>query len=164
MNLSFAALFLLPLFLVNYIIHSYPVGKWASPFLYISHFFASLYILGGALQLFGIMQYTDLLLPCGLFLALFLLSLFFTLLVIEYYRGNQDLKSFLIAMGLLLSSILAEVILLVLGISLDSAVILHFGMAASAVVLFWRSATLMRIKTKSICKEQLLLSLATVMH
>ncbi len=161
MNLSFAALFLLPLFLVNYIIHSYPVGKWASPFLYISHFFASLYILGGALQLFGIMQYTDLLLPCGLFLALFLLSLF-TLLVIEYYRGgNQDLKSFLIAMGgLLLSSILAEVILLVLGISLDSAVILHFGMAASAVVLFWRSATLMRIKTKSICKEQLLLSLA----
>ena len=159
MNLSFAALFLLPLFLVNYIIHSYPVGKWASPFLYISHFFASLYILGGALQLFGIMQYTDLLLPCGLFLALFLLSLF-VLLIIEYYRGNQDLQSFLIAMGFLLSSIVAEVILLMLGISLDSAVILHFGMAASAVVLFWRSATLMRIKTKSICKEQLLLSLA----
>jgi hypothetical protein len=45
-----------------------------------------------------------------------------------------------------------------LGISLDSAVILHFGMAASAVVLFWRSATLMRIKTKSICKEH------SVMH
>ncbi|MDN5334958.1 MAG: hypothetical protein PWP59_2220 [Sphaerochaeta sp.] len=159
MNLSFAALFLLPLFLVNYIIHSYPVGKWVTPFLYISHFFASIYVLGGALQLFGITQYTDLLLPCGVFLALFLLSLF-TLLFVEYYRGNQDLRSFLVAMGLLLSSILAEVILLILGISLDSAVILHFGMAASAVVLFWRSATLMRIKTKSICKEQLLLSLA----
>jgi hypothetical protein len=99
-------------------------------------------------------------LPMNLsFAALFLLSLF-VLLVIEYYRGNQDLKSFLIAMGFLLSSIVAELILLMLGISLDSAVILHFGMAVSAVVLFWRSATLMRIKTKSICKEQLLLSLA----
>ncbi len=159
MNLSFAALFLLPVFLVNYIMYSYPVGKWTTPFLYLSHFFASLYVVGGFLQLFGILQYTDILLLCGLILALFLLALF-GFLVAEYSRGNKDLSSFLLAMSFLLFSILAEEGLLALGISLDSAVILHFGMASAAVVLFWRSVTLMRNKTKQLCKEQLLLSLA----
>ncbi|MGH0054419.1 MAG: diguanylate cyclase domain-containing protein [Sphaerochaetaceae bacterium] len=159
MNLSIAALFLLPVFLVNYVIYSYPVGKWVSPFLYLSYGFASVYVLIGVLQVFGIIQYTELLLVCGFFLVLFILT-FFGFLIAEYIRGNYELRSFLLAIGFLLSSILAEEVLLFLGVDLESAVILHVGMAVAAIILFWRSVTLIRIKTKILYKEQLLLSLA----
>jgi diguanylate cyclase (GGDEF)-like protein len=158
-NLSFFSLYLLPNFLVNYIYHSYPVHRRIRHFRRISLFFILVYVLGAVLQVLGITQYTDLLLVSGLALALFLLSLF-ACLFIEYLKGNSKLSSFLLAMGFLLFSILAEVVLLAMNITLESAVILHFGMAMAAVVLFWHSITLVRQKTEGLLKEQMLLEMA----
>ena len=159
MNLSFAALYTLPTFLTNYVSHSYPVHRRIKHFKRISMLFLLMYVIGGLLQMAGIAQYTDLLLYSGLALALFLIALF-TNLGCEYMKGNSRLSSFLLAFCCLLFSILAEVVLLALNIQLDSAVILHFGMALSAVVLFWHSITLVRQKTQQLNKEQLLQQIA----
>lgn len=158
-NLSFLALYLLPNFLVNYVVHSYPVHRRLRHFRRASLLFMLAYIAGTILQALGIAQYTDYLLGSGLALALFLISLFGCLLY-EYIKGNSRLSSFLLAMGFLLFSILAEVVLLAMNISLESAVILHSGMALAAVVLFWHSVTLVRQKTEGLLKEQMLLEMA----
>lgn len=159
MNLSFAALYTLPTFLVNYIIHSYPVHRRIQHFKRVALLFLLMYVIAGALQAAGIVQYTDLLLVSGLALALFLLSLF-AYLIYDYSKGNRSLISFLLALCCLLFSILAEVLLLAMNVLLDSAVILHFGMALSAVILFWHSVTLVKLKTEQLSKEQLLVELA----
>lgn len=158
-NLSYLALYLLPNFLINYIFHSYPVHRRLRHLRRASLLFILAYILGTVLQALGIAQFTDYLLPSGVALALFLISLFGCLLY-EYIKGNSRLISFLLAMGFLLFSILAEVVLLAMNISLDSAVILHSGMALAAVVLFWHSITLVRQKTEGLLKEQMLLEMA----
>lgn len=159
MNFSFAALYTLPTFLTNYVIHSYPVHRRIKHFKRISLLFLLMYIIGGLLQMTGIAQYTDLLLYSGLALALFLIALF-TNLGCEYIKGNSRLSSFLLAFSCLLASILAEVVLLAMNIQLDSAVLLHFGMALSAVILFWHSIALVRQKTQQLSKEQLLQQIA----
>lgn len=159
MNLSFAALYLLPSFLTNYVSYSYPVHRRIKHFRRFSMLFLLMYLIGGVLQVTGIAQYTDLLLFSGLALVLFLISLL-ACLCYEYAKGNRRLSSFLLAFVCLLASILAEVALLAMNIQLDSAVILHFGMALSAVILFWHSVTLVRLKTQQLSKEQLLQQLA----
>ncbi len=159
MNLSFAALYTLPTFLTNYISHSYPVHRRLRHFRRAAMLFLLMYVIGGVLQGSGTAQYTDILLFSGLALALFLLSLFASI-GCEYVKGNSRLSSFLLAFICLLGSILAEVVLLAMNIQLDSAVILHFGMALSATILFWHSVTLVRTKTQQLSKEQLLHQLA----
>lgn len=159
MNLSFAALYTLPTFLTNYILYSYPVHRRIKHFKRVSLLFLLMYVIGGLLQVAGITQYTDLLLFSGLALVLFLLSLF-ACLSYEYAKGNSQLGSFLLAFSCLLVSILAEVVLLAMNVLLDSAVILHFGMALSAVILFWHSITLIKLKTQQLSKEQFLQQLA----
>ncbi|MGE4583627.1 MAG: GGDEF domain-containing protein [Sphaerochaeta sp.] len=159
MNMSFAALYLLPSFLVNYVLHSYPVQNRFQHFQRISLIFILGYIIGGILQVLGIAQYTDLLLYSGFALVVFLLALF-AYLSYEYYKGNRALSSFLLSLSCMVFSIVAEEVLLALNIKLDSAVILHFGMALAAVILFWHSVTMVREKTRILCKEQMLLSLA----
>lgn len=159
MNFSFASLYLLPLFLTNYILHSYPVRRTIKQFQRISLLFVLLYLVAVLLQIAGTMQLTDLLLVSGICLALFLISLF-SFILYEFIQGNKELGSFILALSCLLTSILAEVVLLILHISLESAVILHAGMALAAAVLFMHSVTLVRRKTQVLCKEELLRSLA----
>ena len=65
MNLSFVALHVLPILLVNYIIHSYPTRQWIRYYVWVGYLFLVMYIITFFLQLFGIAQYTDLLLPSG---------------------------------------------------------------------------------------------------
>ncbi len=159
MNLSFIALYLLPFFLVNYVCNSYTVGKPVKIMRKISLVFPFFYIVGGMLQLFGILQYTDLLVSSGLLLGLFLVVLL-ALLFVSYQKGSTNLASFLIAMGILLITILIEEVLLIFNIKLNSPVLLHVGMSVSAAILFWHSAKKLNEKTRSILKEQVLLSLA----
>ncbi|NCC65683.1 MAG: GGDEF domain-containing protein, partial [Spirochaetia bacterium] len=159
MNLSFASLYLLPLFLTNYIIHSYPVRRTIKLFQRFSLLFITLYVVAVLLQMAGTMQLTDLLLISGLSLALFLVSLF-CFIIHEYIKGNNELASFIFALSCLLCSILAEVVLLMFHISLNSAVILHAGMALAAAILFMHSVALVRQKTQVLSKEEVLLSLA----
>lgn len=159
MNLSFASLYLLPFFLTQYICTSYAVGKSIERMRTISLIFPLTYIVGGVLQVLGILQYTDLLLISGLFLGIFLVVLL-ALLVTSYMQGNAKLGSFLLAMGILLVTILTEEALLFLNIKLKSAVLLHFGMSLSAAILFWHSMRILSEKTKTILKEQVLLDMA----
>jgi len=159
MNLSFIALYMLPFFLVNYVCNSYTVGKSVRAMRQVSLLFPFAYIAGGMLQLFGILQYTDLLVSSGLMLGLFLIVLL-ALLFASYLKGSKNLASFLIAMGILLVTILIEEVLLIFSIKLNSPVLLHFGMSVSAAVLFWHSAKKLNEKTRSILKEQVLLSMA----
>ena len=159
MNLSFAALYLLPFFLSHYVCSSYKVGNGIKKMKTISLIFPLAYVIGGGLQYFGIVQYTDLLLISGLFLGIFL----FVLLAMTAYafvRGNTKLSSFLLAMGILFITILVEEVLLALNIKLQSAVILHIGMSLSALVLCIHSVQLLHQKTQMICKEHLLVSMA----
>jgi len=159
MNLSFIALYLLPFFLVNYVCNSYTVGKPVKLMRKISLVFPFAYIVGGMLQLYGILQYTDLLVISGMCLGIFLLVLL-GMLFTCHLKGLANLSSFLVAMGILLITILVEEVLLIFNIKLDSPVLLHFGMSVSAAILFWHSAKQLTEKTRSILKEQVLLSMA----
>lgn len=159
MNLSFLALYLLPFFLINYVCNSYTVGKPVKMMRKISLVFPLTYIAGGMLQLFGILQYTDLLVSSGLCLGIFLVVLV-GMLIRCHVKGKANLTSFLFAMGFLLVTILAEEMLLILNIKLNSPILLHVGMSLSAVILFWHSATKLNQKTRSILKEQVLISMA----
>ncbi|MGB4408346.1 MAG: GGDEF domain-containing protein [Sphaerochaeta sp.] len=159
MNLSFIALYLLPFFLVNYVCTSYTVGKSIKLMRKISLVFPFAYVVGGLLQLFGILQYTDLLVVSGLWLGIFLLVLL-AMLFANYLKGETKLASFLIAMAILLFTILVEEVLLIFNIKLDSPVLLHFGMSLSGAILFWHSAKQLTDRTRSILKEQVLLSMA----
>ncbi len=159
MNLSFVALHVLPILLVNYIIHSYPTRQWIRPFIWAAYLFLVMYIITFFLQLFGIAQYTDLLLPAGGALAIFLLALFATLFH-HYIKGTTTLFSFLMALGCILLSIAAEVLLLAMNVILNSAIVLHLSMVVAAVVLFSHSLMLVKERTKRILKEEVLLTLA----
>ncbi|MDD3904300.1 MAG: diguanylate cyclase [Sphaerochaeta sp.] len=159
MNLSFAALYLLPYFLSNYVCSSYRVGNGVKILKDFSLIFPFFYIVGGVLQYLGLVQYTDLLLISGLFLGVFLFVLL-SVLVYAYIKGNTNLSSFLLAMGFLFVTILAEEVLLALNIKLKSAVLLHIGMSLSALVLCVHSIQLLHQKTEKLCKENLLVSMA----
>ena len=159
MNLSFIALYLLPFFLVNYVCTSYNVGKAVTKMRTISLLFPLAYVAGGVLQLLGILQYTDLLLISGLLLGIFLLVLF-GMLIACHLRSKANLTSFILAMGILLATILIEEGLLIFNIKLDSPLLLHFSLSVSAAILFWHSAKMLNAKTRSILKEQALLSMA----
>jgi len=159
MNLSFIALYLLPFFLVNYVCTSYTVGKSIKLMRTLSLVFPFAYVVGGLLQLFGILQYTDLLVLSGLWLGIFLLVLL-VMLCIDHLKGRANLASFLIAMAILLVTILVEEVLLIFNIKLDSPVLLHSGMSLSGAILFWHSTKQLTEKTCSILKEQVLLSMA----
>ncbi len=159
MNLSFIALYLLPFFLVNYVSASYTVEKPVKTMQKVALFFPLLYIVGGLLQLFGILQYTDLLLVSGLLLGIYLITLL-GILIACHLKGKANLFSFLIAMGVLLTSILIEEGLLIFSIKLNSPVLIHMGMALGAAILFWHSSKKLNEKTRNILKEQVLLSMA----
>ena len=159
MNLSFVALHVLPILLVNYIIHSYPIRHWIRYYAWAASLFLALYIITFFLQLFGIAQYTDLLLPSGGALVLFLLALFATLLY-RYIKGAKALFSFLLALSCILLSIIAEVVFLALNIILNSAVVLHLSMVAAAIILFSHSLMLFKEHTTRILKEEMLLTIA----
>lgn len=159
MNLSFASLYLLPFFLVNYIINSYQVRRWITVFIQASHLFLVTYIVTFFLQLFGLIQFTDLLLASGGALALFLIALFVTLLYC-YITANPTILSLLLALGSILASILAEVILLAFSVQLNSAVLLHGALVASAIILFSHSLMLLKEHTKRSLKEEVLLTIA----
>lgn len=159
MNLSFLALYMLPFFLVNYVCTSYTVGNAIKTMRKISLVFPCAYIAGGLLQLFGIMQYTDLLVISGLTLGIFLLVLL-GMLIRHHMSGKTKITSFLIAMGILLTTIVIEEVLLLFNIKLNSPLLLHLGMTLSAITLFWHSTNELNEKTRNILKEQVLLSLA----
>lgn len=159
LNMSYAALYLLPIFITSYVLTSYKVHPRINRFQPLALLFVATYLVGVVLQFLGIAQLADLLAFSGLALGLYLTS-FLVCLTIEYFKGNSSLASFLLAMVLLLSSILAEELLFLLGVKLQSAVLLHLGMALCAAVLFIHSVTLVKEKTKSVYKEQMLLSMA----
>jgi len=159
MNLSFVALYSLPMLLVSYVVHSYPTRPWFRLFEWVARLFLVTYIVTFFLQLFGVAQYTDLLLPSGAALVLFLIALF-AAIAYCYVQGTKVLFSFLMALGCILVSILAEVILLASNIILDSALLLHLAMVAASVILFSHSLMLLKERTKRILREEVLLAIA----
>jgi len=82
------------------------------------------------------------------------------MLFVNYLKGETKLASFLIAMAILLFTILVEEVLLIFNIKLDSPVLLHSGMSLSGAILFWHSVKQLTERTRSILKEQVLLSMA----
>jgi diguanylate cyclase (GGDEF)-like protein len=159
MNFSIAALFLLPFFLSKFVCVSYKVDKAEHWLCDLSIIFPLGYVIGGILQILGLVQYTDMLIYSGLALVLFLLS-FFIIACIDYCKGNKALASFLLAISILLASVVAEEVLLFLGILLPNAVILHVGMALSGLILLWHSILIIKESSLSQFKEQMLLQMA----
>lgn len=159
MNLSFIALYLLPIFLVNYVCVSYTVGKPVRVMQKVALLFPLAYVAGGVLQLLGILQYTDLLLISGLLLGIFLLVLL-GMLIAAHLKGKANLTTFILAMSFLIATILIEEILLIFSIKLNSPVLLHVGMSVSGAILFYHSTRILVDKTRNILKEQVLLSMA----
>ena len=159
MNFSIAALFLLPFFLSKFVCISYTVGPSEKKLCKLSLLFPLGYVVGGVLQIAGLVQYTDMLIYAGLALALYLFA-FFIVSFIDYCKGNKALGSFLLAILILIISVAAEEVLLFLGILLRNAVILHLGMALSGAILFWHSALIIKEGSLSKFKEQMLLEIA----
>jgi len=159
MNLSLAALFLLPYFLSRFVCSSYPVKKSAVLFSQISTFFPIAYVTFGFLQLFGILLYTDVLLPAGIALAMYLLA-FLLIMLVDFLLGNKQLRSFLLSMIVLFITIGMETLLLFFGIVLDNALLLYIGITITGVILFWHSANIIVKNSKSRYREQMLLEIA----
>ena len=159
MNLSFAALYMLPMLLVNYIMYSYPIRQRITYFAWAARLFLVTYIVAFFLQFFGIVQYTDLLLVSGGALVLFLLTLFVSMTYC-YIKETKALLSFLLALGCILFSILTEVLLLAMNIVLNSAVVLHLSMVAASAILFFHSLMLVKERTRRILEEEMLLTIA----
>ena len=159
MNLSLAALFLLPYFLSRFVCTSYPVKKPALLFCKISAFFPIAYVTFGILQLFGILLYTDVLLVSAIALAVYLLA-FLLIVLVDFLLGNKQLWSFLLAMTVLFITIGMETLLLFFGIVLGNALLLYIGITIAGVILFWHSASIIMKNSKSRYKEQMLLEIA----
>lgn len=160
MNFSFAALFLLPFLLLQYVRFSYDLDqRKLKVFQLLSSGFLIAFIAGGAAQYFGLFEYTDMLVPSGMALALFILSLF-SLLLVEYLRGNRGLFSFLLAVGVLFTTVAAEEILMMMSVVLENAVILHAGMSLCAAILLTHSARIISSGERDEIREQMLLELA----
>jgi diguanylate cyclase (GGDEF)-like protein len=159
MNFSIAALFLLPYFLSKYVCAAYKVEAKEKAFCNLSILFPLAYVIGGILQFHGFVQYTDLLLYAGLALVLFLFG-FFLVTFIDFCKGNKALGSFLLSVLVLLVSVIAEEVLLFLGILLSNAIILHLGMTTSGGILLWHSARNIKESSVSQMKERMLLEMA----
>jgi diguanylate cyclase (GGDEF)-like protein len=159
MNFSIAALFLLPYFLSKYVCAAYKVEAKEKIFCNTAILFPLAYVIGGILQVLGLIQYTDLLLYAGLALVLFLLG-FCLVTFIDFCKGNRALGSFLLSVLVLLVSVMAEEILLFLGILLPNAVLLHLGMTISGGILLWHSARSIKESSFSQMKERMLLDMA----
>ncbi len=160
LNLSIFALFVLPYFLIQYIRSSYMIiDRKLKPFIFVSELFLIAYIIGGFAQYLGFFMYTDMLLLAGLSLVLLIICLFCVLLI-DYIRGNRELLSFLLAIGVLLFTVLAEESLLLMSITLENAVILHVGMSLCGAILLSHSARFISKGNRSQMHEQMLLKLA----
>jgi diguanylate cyclase (GGDEF)-like protein len=160
MNFSIVALFILPYFLIQYVRVSYMViERKLRPFLYASAGFLIAYVMGGIGQVTGLFEYPDMLLIAGLALVLYIVALFVVLLV-DYRRGNRELISFLLAIGALFITVLAEEVLLILSIPVDNALILHVGMSLCGAVLLVHSARVVSQGRRTQFREQMLLELA----
>lgn len=75
------------------------------------------------------------------FLSLSLILLLFAFAAVEHFRGVRD-TNFLVALALVISSFVAEAVLLLLSIELDSPVVLHLLMFAGCLIFFLKSAQL----------------------
>jgi len=160
MNFSIAALFLLPYLLIQYVRASYRVvDRKTNAFFSVSLLFIGAYIIGGIFQYSGLFEYTDMLLISGLALAVYIISLF-TVLAVDYFKGNKELISFLTAVGVLFATVLAEEILLILNISVENAVFLHLGMSLCGAILLTHSARVISQGQRTRFREQILLELA----
>lgn len=159
MDFSFLAMFMLPVFLADFLIHTYRVGKTGTILKRISYVFPVMYCLIGVLQMFGIILYADCLMLCGAALGVYIIALL-VVLFFQYRNGNRQLRSFLLALSVLFLSIAAEELLLIFGVLLNSATILHFGMALCGSILFAQSFKNITSSNRNRMREQMLLELA----
>ncbi|NCB00947.1 MAG: diguanylate cyclase [Spirochaetia bacterium] len=160
MNFSILALFILPYVLIQYVRTSYTIiEKKTAPFYLFSLVFLSMFVVGGVAQFTGLFEYSDMLIFSGLALVIFIVSVT-VVLGIDYFKGNRDLKSFLAAISVLFITVLAEEVLLILDISLHSALILHIGMTICGVILLVRTASVIASVRSLSVKENMLLELA----
>ncbi len=160
LNFSYIALFMLPFILVRYVRSSYTViNRLLRPFIVVSDLFLLAYAGGGIAQYLGLFGFSDMLLYGGMGLVLFLIMLFVVLLV-DFIRGNRELLSFLLAIGVLFLTVLAEESLLLMSIVLENADILHGGMSLCGVILLTHSARVVAKGRKTDIREKMLLDLA----
>ena len=156
---SILALFLLPYGLIQYVKTSYTIlDKKTEPFFKVSLLFLVAFVIGGISQLLGLFQYVDMLAISGLALVVYIITLTIVL-GIDYRRGNRDLITFLLAISVLGITVLAEETLLILDITVDSAIILHTGMSISGVIFLVRTASVIASEKSLSVKEKMLLDL-----
>jgi diguanylate cyclase (GGDEF)-like protein len=159
MNLSFAAIFLLPFFLSKFASISYKLDGKERTLCRWTLAFPAAYVLIMSLQLAGIVQYVDLLAASGLALGIFLLW-FLAFVAIDFAKGNRNLGSLMAALIVLFVSVLAEELLLVFKVVLPNSMILHLGMSICAIILFWHSTVIIKEGNLTRFREQMLLELA----
>lgn len=159
MDFSYIALFILPVFLTNFLVYSYDTGKLGTILKRISYVFPIAYCIIGILQFAGVIQYADCLMVAGGALGVFLAGMFVCLLIL-HFKGRHQFTSFLIALSVLLVSVIAEESLLLLGILLKSATILHAGMALCGFILLGQVMHNISSSNKNPLREQMLLELA----
>ncbi len=159
LNFSYAALYLLPFFLIQYVRSSYAVLKRITdPFLLIAKIFIGAYIAVGIGQFFGLVQFSVTLQFAGLGLLLFILGLFIMLLI-EFLNGNKDMITFLAAVGALLLTVLFELVLLLMSVVLENALVVHAGMGISGAILLYHSVRFIGREIRNEVNEKIRLNL-----
>lgn len=159
MDLSFLAMFMLPVFLADFLVHTYHAGRSGTILKRISYIFPAMYCFIGVLQLFGVVLYADCLMIGGAALGLFIVAML-TTVIVQYRKGNRQLKTFVLALSVLFLSVAAEEALLVLGVFLNSATILHFGMALCGGILLVQVFKNVTSSNRNRIREQMLLEMA----
>ncbi len=159
MDLSFLAMFMLPVFLADFLVHTYHVGRSGTILKRISYIFPVMYCFIGVLQLLGVVLYADCLMIGGAALGLFIVAML-TTVIVQYRKGNRRLGTFVLALSVLFLSVATEELLLILGVVLNSATVLHFGMALCGGILLVQVFKNVTSSNRNRIREQMLLEMA----
>lgn len=159
MDFSCLALFLLPVCLAGFYSHTYRTEKSGDLFLRISFVFPVAYCVIGILQLCGVLLYCDTLMFAGAALGLYVFSMLLVS-ILHLARGARSLLSFVVALSLLFASVLADEILLVEGVVLDNATLLHLAMTIGGIVMFGQSLRNITSGNRGEIRDRMLFELA----
>ncbi len=158
-DFSTLAMYLLPMCIALYFSTTCNAGKPAKTMMRIAYVFPILYCVFGVMQFAGWVLFDDLeAIGGGLLLAYLVCVL--VLAVVSLCKGNRNCLMFVLGLGVLMLDVLAEMALLLMGIELPSAMMLHLGMAVAGILFLLGSIADITSSGRTQMRQQMLLELA----
>ncbi len=159
MDLSNLALYMLPVILAWYYKVTCDKGKSGRVLMTLSYLFPVTYCIIGIVQFCGLTLYLDMLPLGGGMLVCFLLAMF-VVAIVHLVKGNRRYLTFVLAVSVLLLSVVAEEMLMLLGILLPGASVLHFGMGIAGIIFLYGALREVTSSGKDQLRQRMLMDLA----